>query len=1048
MVSATVLYGVTMPRTTNGKKRSRPSGPLPPPDALVDLLRSDSTVLEYFTSLQASLDADVEQWKSRAQRYKQECHNLKRQLRNEGKSTTRRSSASDKQKKGASFEKEKTSDNKQERLNRTNGKRPAAVANENAFALSSDDDDDDDASMVEQNDASATSPMEEDETVNDWTTYGLLLEGYNSLRQLGISLVVEEVAETENQQHQNVNPKDTSDSDDDEVTITFIRRSNHDVVVDMMHAAHVLTRIHMHMKNSTTYPPFSTDTLIPCCNVESHPAAQGKECIIQTLSIMDVYCTSMTDSQWNKLFPPETADDAIRVGMRDRHDLVNILLSSILGEISDMWAVSERSSTLTSEALHYQSTNEDEIIPFVGRFGAKSLVRLSNLAEKCLLAQVVSSILYQRDGHQEVATLMLKYIISATASFGVGDYPRLQPVLSVCVIESMLRPYLQSSHSHTLTQLHPFCPSNDTNAALCMRRGIELAMRAAVGIWTTRLASSDERIADISRVEVACYDRLSKTWLSWLVNQKDTNGISSICNEARTLLSKALNDKTHTSTERVDASIATQMSLITLGDLDTLMETFEQAVKTYSPENSWILIACCSAFRQLQIRQIDSFRAKQGSLVVASSSVALPVLGQQISRLLETLCENRVPSSDLVDTAIKCCKLLSAGEQILQLMLWLATSKVPQFDRNQITTIISTSIGTPLVRMNAPLVRVINLKRRADRMKAFRTQAQSEGILVAKAVAKLNVDDEHCARIPFTSEEFDTDYIWGMHAFDGQGTMVEVTSRLSDVLGTSRDLNTLVESQWRPNDLKAFDKDARNDEKLVDLSLSECACALSHIASWKGAYRSLTTCGPSQDYPLEGLPFPFVISGYAHGRPLLYSNESMPPTPVCVILEDDAILVDRFVDRLSALLDELPRDFHFCSIGYSRPKTAPIVKYATHLGIPSCIWYLTGYILSLDGAKHLVDSLPVRGPVDSWIGLKMCSNWDNIFGQAMGVGARASSVSVELPSRKDLARILKFRAFAALVPLCSQKVDTTSTNTTVGRSWRQRDTDVTYSGNL
>ena len=57
------------------------------------------------------------------------------------------------------------------------------------------------------------------------------------------------------------------------------------------------------------------------------------------------------------------------------------------------------------------------------------------------------------------------------------------------------------------------------------------------------------------------------------------------------------------------------------------------------------------------------------------------------------------------------------------------------------------------------------------------------------------------------------------------------------------------------------------------------------------------------------------------------------------------------------------------------------------------------------------------------------------------------AVSVELPSRKDLAHILKFRAFAALVPLCSQKVDT-STNTTVGRSWRQRDTDVTYSGNL
>ena len=45
----------------------------------------------------------------------------------------------------------------------------------------------------------------------------------------------------------------------------------------------------------------------------------------------------------------------------------------------------------------------------------------------------------------------------------------------------------------------------------------------------------------------------------------------------------------------------------------------------------------------------------------------------------------------------------------------------------------------------------------------------------------------------------------------------------------------------------------------------------------------------------------------------------MPPAPVCIILEDDAILVDRFVDRLESLLEEMPHDFHFCLLGYSRP---------------------------------------------------------------------------------------------------------------------------------
>jgi GR25 family glycosyltransferase involved in LPS biosynthesis len=104
------------------------------------------------------------------------------------------------------------------------------------------------------------------------------------------------------------------------------------------------------------------------------------------------------------------------------------------------------------------------------------------------------------------------------------------------------------------------------------------------------------------------------------------------------------------------------------------------------------------------------------------------------------------------------------------------------------------------------------------------------------------------------------------------------------------------------------------------------------------------------------------ISGFARGEALMLQNEGSDPTPCCVILEDDAVLCDRFTERLDSLLEELPRDFHFCSIGYSRPQRAPIVEYSSQLGLPSCLWYLTGYILSLEGAKHLIESLPVVGP--------------------------------------------------------------------------------------
>jgi hypothetical protein len=39
-------------------------------------------------------------------------------------------------------------------------------------------------------------------------------------------------------------------------------------------------------------------------------------------------------------------------------------------------------------------------------------------------------------------------------------------------------------------------------------------------------------------------------------------------------------------------------------------------------------------------------------------------------------------------------------------------------------------------------------------------------------------------------------------------------------------------------------------------------------------------------------------------------------------------LTDDFSMRLKALLKELPRDLHYCALGYGRPKTAPIVSYS------------------------------------------------------------------------------------------------------------------------
>ena len=82
----------------------------------------------------------------------------------------------------------------------------------------------------------------------------------------------------------------------------------------------------------------------------------------------------------------------------------------------------------------------------------------------------------------------------------------------------------------------------------------------------------------------------------------------------------------------------------------------------------------------------------------------------------------------------------------------------------------------------------------------------------------------------------------------------------------------------------------------------------------------------------------------------------------------------------------------------------------------------------------MIESLPVTGPVDSWIGQNMCANWDNTYGDMMGVG-KYTTAKTSLPPRKDLAKIMKFHGLAAIVPLCAQKG---------GR--RDKDTDITYSG--
>jgi hypothetical protein len=124
-----------------------------------------------------------------------------------------------------------------------------------------------------------------------------------------------------------------------------------------------------------------------------------------------------------------------------------------------------------------------------------------------------------------------------------------------------------------------------------------------------------------------------------------------------------------------------------------------------------------------------------------------------------------------------------------------------------------------------PTVRVINLKRRPDRLLDFMSFSTKEQLIVMKGpVAAMGVNAE--ADCP------------GDYAFDGKWSLNELKAAVSMRLGG--DISDYVATKWRPSDLWAFDRDARKDHELVQTSLTEKACALSHIASWISVERSLS----------------------------------------------------------------------------------------------------------------------------------------------------------------------------------------------------------------
>mmetsp|Transcript_12902 Transcript_12902/g.30499 ORF Transcript_12902/g.30499 Transcript_12902/m.30499 type:complete len:1175 (-) Transcript_12902:33-3557(-) len=1123
----------TTAANARNRRPKKPKPPPAPPPSLVSLLKKDASVRRYFQSLQENLDYDVDKWKHEAQRWREiangQCSELPiAEPKSNGKHAYQRKRArgGENLETGDEDDEPPQDGRPSESIEAVKGQMEGdtiPITDETLFGEFGSDSENSDGDGTTEEIARQSAPTENEFIHNPRLVHTLtkLMEAKSSLDLLGVSLVEIEVKSSiARQEHPNCPARlDATENsfqgrpeDDAETEIETpearIERSFH-VQSDEKVASDILASLRTLIKASScivaeasdaeaenarqTYHPFCregrihTPTIYYARNLEDdhvinstekqHPASIGLKHVIDVLTIFDIYCGDhVSDDEWAEIFTgcnDHSADDAelaqiLQRGFRNRCHISECMLSSLDKEIMKTWALDDRASNLCDSTLHFHPADVD-CTDAINKYSPKSYNRLVNLEERIAHARIGAVLHFRRGEFQKASEIVVGYVMSTAPSIEAEDYPKLQPAMSMCVLEALLSPeyYLPASSdcvgSSTAGGWFEEAMAGLFGKEPVLLQSLAFAVMVSKNIWNERSHCSDARIRDVALIELAAYERIRrKVDGNWINALENTNGeemskVGERLLRTVTTLANSSPEGTAKTKPRAALIISCKVILLTISDGKNIAD-FINSIAAELSDNSrqlparFLLSAYCVVHKSIATRKWETLKANSHG--GRHTAAAYLVKESSSSPVLDELLGARFNRDDhlLIYQLIECFMLLGDGTNLKRLAKKMLSSIVQsQFSNGRRDEAECQTMKLILNAASLPTVRVINLERRPDRALNFFAGAIREELVVMKGPRMLQRRSIEPSRQPFSPHDQEEH---GFFAFDGQCSREELESQLDKrLLGKGR-LSDFVVTKWRPSELKAFDRNARDDFAEVHSSMTERACALSHISSWMGVESSLTLKDGGHrrheydaNWYEQNLLQMFEISGFASGPALLNENANMEPAPVCVILEDDAVLVDRFAERLSALLEELPRDFHFCSLGYSRPKTAPMVEFSSQLGLPTCIWYLTGYVLSLGGARHLLQGLPVKGPVDSWMALKICANWENKFGDRIGVGKEhVRTHKAPLPPRKDLVKILKFRAFAALTPLCAQKVDSSIESTTTRGGWRNKDTDITFSG--
>jgi hypothetical protein len=392
---------------------------------------------------------------------------------------------------------------------------------------------------------------------------------------------------------------------------------------------------------------------------------------------------------------------------------------------------------------------------------------------------------------------------------------------------------------------------------------------ATASIYTVRSTSADARIADVARVELRAKTRLVANCRFWADDQEAllTTIASANTNmdELSSIAAAFIQEILQVSNEEMDIKdgymstllpLLLELLLILMGDTHYLDKLFLDILAKYTKKSECTktychLFACVRAKKQLEIRHLNTHRQVVGSpSTVVAGGKRLWDYTTTIWEAFRSSHEKALTNSFSADFArmvLSTCMVLADLEIAVQMANWfLSHANARSIEGTSLPSILNMmeTIG------QAVTVKIINLERRPDRMAHILSQAVHHGVMVMRAVSDIN-------QLKEDGDEIREHSFGGCYAFDGgQGRPAEVELRLSRQVGCDQEgLNSFVETHWRPNDLRAFDTEAPDSLDLVRISSSEKACALSHVASWKGVSRSLRRAPANASRVGEGTSF-------------------------------------------------------------------------------------------------------------------------------------------------------------------------------------------------